>query len=191
MTDDEDDSYDRYDADDRVKYVHENVNLDNPSEVAWYVQTVGCEEQEMIFHTKQEAEACRDMWCKYWVGYYQTEHGCTESEAKDRPVDTRVYSVRVECSAEELAEEVEVEKKRWFGKRPFCRIQELEQLLNVLLRRSALVRLDEHRSRLMCCRRAMRKVSRNTNGRLSIQRIDANCVFNLAPLRIGVEVLYR
>lgn len=97
-----------------VKFVHDNVALDKPGEVAWYVHTAGCEEQEMIFHTKGEAKACGDVWYKDWVDYYRREHGSAES---DSPVSMRLYSVRVEVSAVELVEEVEAERER-SGRRP-------------------------------------------------------------------------
>lgn len=59
-----DDDEDRRDGSKAVKNeirVHGNVNLDNPGEVAWYVRTLDHDELEMVSHTEEEAEACREM----------------------------------------------------------------------------------------------------------------------------------
>lgn len=86
--------------------VHDNVNLENPGELAWVANATGCIYGVLcVFHTEREAKLCAESW-----GRMMRHENLSSDE--DMPADPAVYSVRVEYSIDEIDAEEEGDKKR-------------------------------------------------------------------------------
>lgn len=94
--------------------VHDNVNLNNPGELAWVVEDIIEDEPEEyvrgVFHTREEAEQFGEEYVE------EVRQEGLRKTGTEWFAEVLVSEIRVEYAAEELDAEEEAkekERKRW------------------------------------------------------------------------------